>query len=166
MIFETQRLQVRKLQAIDKDLFFKMMSNPNVMLPIPQKPMNKIESDQKFLDLLSGSNPRTINIWAVAEKEKNIFLGICGFLKNDEQDNEIAYRFIERHWGLGYGTEIAKGLIDYGFNQIHSTKIMADVNVVNTKSVKILEKFMIATKEFYNEKDQCTDRRYAIYKTK
>lgn len=166
MIFETQRLQVRKLQAIDKDLFFEMMSNPNVMLPIPQKPMNKIESDQKFLDLLSGSNPRTINIWAVAEKEKNIFLGICGFLKNDEQDNEIAYRFIERHWGLGYGTEIAKGLIDYGFNQMHSTKIMADVNVVNTKSVKILEKFMIATKEFYNEKDQCTDRRYAIHKTK
>ena len=115
MIFETKRLRIRKLQKKDKDLFFEMMSNPNVMLPIPQKPMTRLESDQKFNDLFTSSNPKTKNIWAAAKKENNEFIGICGFLINNEQDDEIAYRLLENNWGFGFGTEIAEGLIDYGF---------------------------------------------------
>lgn len=165
MIFETERLRVRKLEIADKDLFFNMMNNPNVMLPIPQKPMNRIESDKKFSELFLSKNPMLKNIWAVTKIEENIFLGICGFLINDDQDHEIAYRFNEENWGLGYGTEIASGLIEFGFKEMNSNKITADVNTTNEKSIKILEKFMVKTKEFYNEKDQCFDQRYCINKT-
>jgi len=164
MIFETERLRIRKLKETDKDLFFEMMGNPNVMLPIPVQPMSKVESDEKFLEFIAEKNPRLTNIWAAAKKENDEFIGLCGFLINDENDDELAYRLREKNWGAGYGTEIAKGLIEHGFNKMFSKKITADVNIENKKSVKILEKFMFAVKEFYNEKDQCTDRRYAIYK--
>ena len=40
----------------------------------------------------------------------------------------------------------------------------ADVNIENTKSVKILDKFLIKQKEFFNQKDNCTDRRYKLTK--
>ena len=44
-------------------------------------------------------------------------------------------------------------------------KITADVAVKNLNSIKILEKFMILDKEFYNQSDNAFDRRYKVYKT-
>ena len=164
MIFETERLAVRSFRESDKDLFFKMMSNPNVMNPIPQKVMTKSESDLKFEELRSAKNSSLQNIWVLTEKERNEFIGLCGFLKNDEEEDEIAYRLMERYWGNGYGTEIAKGLVEFGFTEMRSNKITADVNIANLKSVKILERFLNPAREFYNERDKCVDRRYAIYK--
>jgi ribosomal-protein-alanine N-acetyltransferase len=101
-------------------------------------------------------------IWCMTEKGKDSLIGICGFLKNDENEEELAYRFIEKYWGNGLGTEIASALIDYGFNMFKTDKITADVYVMNSKSEKILVKFMSPVKEFYNRKDNCTDRRYEL----
>ena len=40
----------------------------------------------------------------------------------------------------------------------------ADVDTKNKSSVKILEKFMSCSKEFFNESDNCIDRRYQVLK--
>lgn len=165
MIFETERLLIRKLNKDDSELFFELMSNPNVMNPIPQKVFSKIESDTKLTELISLEKSSKTKIWSLTEKENDSLIGICGFLKNNENDNEIAYRLIERFWGKGYGTEIAKGLIDYSFEILNFEKITADVNTANKKSSKILEKFLKPVREFFNKKDNCTDRRYEITKT-
>lgn len=164
MIFQTERLLIRELITPDKYLFFEMMSNPNVMNPIPVKVMTQSESDLKFKELIERENPRLRNIWALTKKGNNGFIGLCGLLKNNEHDDEIAYRLMEKHWGKGYGTEIAKGLIGFGFDELCSYKMTADVNIANLKSIKILEKFLTPVKEFYNEKDKCFDRRYAVSK--
>ena len=83
-------------------------------------------------------------------------------LVNDEGHDEIGYRLREQYWRKGYGTEIAAGLIDYCFNELKFSMLTADVNTENVPSVKILEKFMKPVREFYNENDQCTDRRYKV----
>lgn len=165
MIFETERLLVRKLNENDSDSFFELMSNPNVMNPIPQKVFSRIESDSKLTELISLEKSSELKIWSLTEKGKNTLIGFCGFLKNNENDDEIAYRLIERFWGKGYGTEIANGLIDYSFEILNLDRITADVNIENEKSSKILRKFMNPVREFYNKKDNCTDRRYEITKT-
>jgi len=165
MIFETERLQIRKLNTNDSELFYELMSNPNVMNPIPQKVFSRIESDTKLAQLISLETSSKTKIWSLTEKGNDSLIGICGFLKNDENDNEIAYRLIERFWGQGYGTEIAKGLIEYSFKILNFEKITADVNADNKKSSKILEKFMNPVKDFFNKEDNCTDRRYEITKT-
>lgn len=162
MIFETDRLLVGKLKSSDSELFFELMSNPRVMHPIPQKVFSREESDAKLTDLISKEPLSPIKIWALLEKINQEFIGVCGFLKNDEKDDEIAYRRLEKHWRKGFGTEIAKGLIGFSFNFLNTDKITADVNVENEKSAKILEKYMQLVREFYNEKDQCTDRRYEL----
>lgn len=164
MMFETGRLLVRKLNTNDSKLFFELMSNPNVMNPIPQKVFTKIESDTKLNDLILLEESSKTKIWCLTEKGNDSLIGICGLLKNDENDNEIAYRLIERFWGKGYGTEIAKGLIEYSFENLNFEKITADVNIENKKSSKIIEKFMNPVREFFNKEDNCTDRRYEITK--
>jgi len=42
--------------------------------------------------------------------------------------------------------------------------ITADTYISNNKSIKIIEKFMVFDKEFYNQTDKCVDRRYKLTK--
>jgi len=162
IIFKTERLQIRTLEADDADLFFEMMSDPSVMEPIPQKIFSRNQSDSKLAELIEMEVGSDTRIWCMSEKGKNSLIGICGFLKNDENEEELAYRFMKKYWGKGLGTEIASALIDYGFNMLKANKITADVWVKNPTSEKILAKFMSQVKEFYNAKDNCTDRRYEL----
>ena len=164
MIFETERLYARRLEKNDEVAFFELMSNPNVMNPIPQKPFDKAESVSKLAELILLEKSSDTKIWSLCIKGCNDLIGICGVLKNDENEDEIAYRIIETFWGNGYGTEIAKGLIDFCFVQMKSELITADVCVENVKSVKILNKFFAVQKEFFNAEDNCVDRRYIVRK--
>jgi len=44
-ILRTERLELRKLQPKDIDLFYQMMSNQNVMNPVPQEVFSRSKSD-------------------------------------------------------------------------------------------------------------------------
>jgi RimJ/RimL family protein N-acetyltransferase len=57
-------------------------------------------------------------------------------------------------------------MITYCFTQLRLFTLTADVNIENRGSVKILEKFFDPIREFYNEDDNCTDRRYMLRKEK
>lgn len=163
MIFETERLHVRKVSLEDKDAFFDLMSNPNVMNPIPRPVMTKNESDAFLNKLLHATrNDSLAEVWSVVEKKSNTYIGLCAFLKNENSEDEIGYRLREKFWGIGYGTEITKGLLTYGFSTKKCKKITADVALHNLASIKILKKFMLLTNEFYNTEDQCMDQRYEV----
>ncbi|MEO6305399.1 MAG: GNAT family N-acetyltransferase [Bacteroidia bacterium] len=164
MILETKRLYVRQLEENDEPAFFELMSNPNVMNSIPQKPFHKEESASKLTELILLEKLSDTKIWCLCKKGCNDLIGICGVLKNDEREDEIAYRIIETFWDNGYGTEITKGLIDYCFVIMKSDLVTADVCVDNIKSVKILNKYFTVKKEFFNPDDNCMDRRYILKK--
>jgi len=164
-IFETDRLIIRKLKETDSDDYFDMMGNPNVMNMVPLKVMSREESDNHLNDFLNtNQNQSDTKVWGIEIKNGNEFIGLCAFLKNNENEDEIGYRLREKYWRKGFGTEIAKRLISFGFEQLKMKKITADVDTKNLNSIKILEKFMSSNKEFFNESDNCIDRRYEILK--
>ncbi len=165
MIFKTEKLITRQLLETDLEDFFDLMGNANVMNPIPLMVLTQEESNAKLQELLKTKldHPQK-KVFAICEKANNEFIGFCALIKNNENEDEIAYRLREKFWSKGYGSEIAKGLIDYCFDVLKLKLLTADVNIENTKSVRILEKLMTPVNEFYNEKDKCTDRRYKILK--
>jgi ribosomal-protein-alanine N-acetyltransferase len=166
MIFETQRLKIRPLQPTDREAYYEMMSNPNVMNPIPRDAMDRKTSDESFEKHLNSGGKSDTKVWAIVAKNGDEFIGITAFLKNDKNEHEIGYRLIEKYWGVGFGTEVAKGLIDYGFDCLHFDLITADVYIENLPSVKILDRFFTRDFEFYNPDDKCTDRRYKLTRKK
>ncbi len=95
MIFETERLYARRLEKNDEVAFFELMSNPNVMNPIPQKTYDKTESVSKLAELILLEKSSDTKIWSLCIKGSNDLIGICGVLKNEENEDEIAYRIIE-----------------------------------------------------------------------
>lgn len=162
-IFETQRLIIRKLHTSDADAYYDMMGNAQVMRLIPREPMSRAASDQhlnKCIDLeLNASDTK---VWAIDTKKGEVFIGLCAFLKNAENQDEIGYRLREKFWKQGYGTEVTKGVLQFGFEELNKQKITADVAIDNKFSVRILEKFMTLTKTFYNLSDDCMDQRYEV----
>ncbi len=132
--------------------------------PIPRPVMDKEESDTNFKKHLNAPASSNVKVMAIETKQGNAFIGICAYLKNDNNQDEIGYRLREQFWGVGFGTETTKGLINYGFNTLKFGLITADVNTENTNSVKILDKFFTRDIEFFNEEDQCMDRRYILKK--
>ena len=165
IVFETERLTVRYFDISDQAAFFDLMGNPKVMNPIPVPVLNQEDSKHKLIELIDLYKINSEKkIWAIELKNNSECIGLCGLIKNDEDENEIAYRLREKFWGLGYGTEIAKGLISYGFDKLKFDLITADAQISNLESIHILEKYLNFDKEFYNPIEKCTDRRYKLEK--
>lgn len=80
--------------------------------------------------------------WSVFKRDTNEFIGAAGMhLTADKfKSGEIYYKLFPESWGKGYATEIAKGLIKFGFEKLHLHRIEAGVQTENTRSIKVLEK--------------------------
>ena len=163
-IFNSKRLHVRFLSTTDKDLFYEMMSDPEVMNPIPQKVFSRNQSDAKLHELIGLAPHRKKMLWAITEKDSEALIGICGFLINSDNNYEIAYRFRKKFWGKGYGSEVAESILEYGFRTLNYSIIDADVNSENIRSIKILDKYMTLLTESWNHSDHCFDIRYRVTK--
>ncbi len=165
LVFKTQRLSIRVLEEKDQKFFIELLSAPEIIKPVPQKEWSLSKILEHFKLAINAPKITPVNdkvIWGVYELDKDELIGLCAILKNDEQQREIGYRFRKKYWRKGYGTELTQHLIDYCFNTLNFQLITADVNITNTGSVKILEKFLKPMKEFYNKNDNCIDRRYIL----
>lgn len=142
MIFETKRLYVRKLQVTDLEPFFKLESNPKVLQYATGEPKNFKESKDDLFQLIDKYDKTDNNFWiyAIERKTDNEFLGTVALIKDEENNDEIGYRFIEEYWGNGYATEICEGLILY-CKSIGIKKIIGYVVDENIASAKVLERF-------------------------
>ena len=166
-IFETERLIIKSLENKDQDIFVELNSDPKIIDPIPQPKFTENQILGKFsesLNLKENFLEKEKCACGIFEKENPEMIGLCLFLTNDKKEKELGYRFRVDYWGKGYGTETTKGMIDYYFRELNIDKVTADVNIANIGSVKILNKFMKPVREFFNERDNCTDRRYEIDK--
>lgn len=159
-IFSTDRLLIRQLLLSDSDLFYKMMSDMQVMAPIPRPVLNRKDSDAKLEELIQAEPNGKKMVWAITEKANSDLIGIGGFLINSDGNPELAYRFRPAFWQKGYGTEVATGLLAYGFKTLNYHTIDADVSSENQRSINILEKIMTKVAVFWNEEDGCVDFRY------
>lgn len=166
IIFQTKRLDIRVFQPADKAYFVELVTKLEIIAPVPQLPMPADLIEEKFAKAVRPEGAILENetsIWAVCEKDRAEVIGLCALLTNDENDRELGYRFRVEYWGKGYGTEVTKGLIDFCFQDLKIEKITADVNIANIASAKILHKFLKPVRQFFNERDNCTDRRYELY---
>ena len=162
-LFETIRLRVRHFTKYDLDDFYDMQRNPAVMKFV--KPPLTYEQTVEELDRFIGYYARRdllYRIWAVVDQSADSLVGLGGVYLNDQQELEIAYRLREKHWGRGYGREVARGLIDYCFTTLRYDELVAYVCKDNLDSIKILQQEMELRAEFYSEKDRWTEQVYRV----
>lgn len=78
------------------------------------------------------------------KKKSGYFVGRAGLIHlaydDTQADIEIAYALTKAAWGKGYGVELAKAIINWGFQHLAVRKLLAVVNPDNDYSRRVLEK--------------------------
>lgn len=163
MIFETERLLIRKLIFSDLNQFHLLESNPNVLHYTSGKVKSLHENEIELKNLIESYKKINNNFWiyAIESKKEAAFMGTVALVK-DTNDDEIGYRFLEKYWGNGYGFEVCKGLILY-CKKIGIKKIIAyavDENIASSNILKNLQ--FIPIKHLVNEKNQ-QETKYQLF---
>ena len=164
MIFETENLLVRQLIFDDLQGFHKLESNPKVLLYATGTVKTLPENENELKQLILRYNNPLNDFWiyAIIRKSDKEFVGTVALVK-DNLDDEIGYRFLETYWGLGYGSEICKGLVTY-CKEIGMKKIIGYVVDVNRASAKILENNSFkAVNKFISEDIKLPETKYELH---
>jgi RimJ/RimL family protein N-acetyltransferase len=140
LIFETDRLIVRGLQMNDLIPFHEMQSDADVMQYVTGIIKPLAENEKELSDLIAKYEDEKNDFWiyAIVRKSDQKFIGSVALVKDDQNDDEIGYRFSKQYWGNGYGIEVCKGLVAYckavGFQKL--VGYVVDVNIASSKILK------------------------------
>jgi len=169
IFLETKRLILKTTELSDFDQLLALRSDPDVMRYIGDGTIHTEDQVKKFLSIaIPYQEKQGIGFCMVYEKETGDFIGQAGLFHigyyDAQPDIEIAYRLHKKFWGKGYATELAKALIQWGFQNLSVNKLIAAAEPENIASQKVLKKAGLD----YTGKIKWYDGRelfgYAIYK--
>jgi [ribosomal protein S5]-alanine N-acetyltransferase len=140
---ETERLILRTLSLDDAGRVEELASDIEVAkttLTIPH-PYPKGSAKDFISSILASAAEGNIVIYAVIEKDTDSLIGIINISLNPQNERgELAYWIGKEYWGKGYGTEAAKCLVKFGFDELNLNKIFAASFTQNPGSWRIMEK--------------------------
>jgi ribosomal-protein-alanine N-acetyltransferase len=73
------------------------------------------------------------------------FIGIVGLARPDFEAPfmpavEVGWRLAAEHWGQGYATEAAQGVLAFGFERLGLPEIVSFTTTANVRSRRVMEK--------------------------
>lgn len=162
-LLETERLFFRRFIIDDLDALFALYCDPEVTKYIPDVPRNYAETREELEWFMNG-HPRhpELGLWATIHKTSNQFIGRCGLLPwtiDGRNEVEVAYLLAKPYWRQGLGTEAARAILHYGFEQLYLPRLICMIEPENVASRKVAENIgMTFEKEGRDEKG-----RYHLY---
>ena len=156
-ILETERLILRHLLPTDLDDLFALYRDPEIRRYFPEGVLTYEETKEELEWFLNGhpAHPE-LGLWATIHKETDRFIGRCGLLPwtiDERQEVEVAYLLDRDYWGQGLGTEAARALVHYGFEQLQLPRLICLIDGENQASIKVAMKIGMAfEKEGKDEK--------------
>lgn len=143
-MIETKRLLLRQCTMDDMDAYLCFWNDPEVMKHIGDGTWGGGEEVVK--EVLSknlsfyDSNPG-FGFWGVCEKSSGNVIGEAGLVPIEESNEiEAGYLLARRYWGQGFGEEILRGLLEYGFSSLGLSEIIAVAHPDNAASIHLMKK--------------------------
>ena len=139
---ETERLIIRPYTATDKDDLIRLFTDAEVMKYVGDGVLTEEQAEEWWHKLFNKFYPQGIDIWAVFSKSDSEYIGHAGIYPRPtkKEDWEFVYFLSRKSWGKGYATEIARAIIEYGFNEIKLPEVFATVDNEHQNSIRVLEK--------------------------
>ena len=136
-VLETERLMLRRPTLADVSAIARLANDRRIAentrrLPHPY-------SQDHAIELVRGTAED--NRGAVFLIENNFVpIGIVGVNWHQPDAPELGYWLGVEHWGQGFGTEAARAVIDFTFEEFDIEQLMSGARVTNPSSRNILEK--------------------------
>jgi len=140
----TARLVLREFETDDWPTVLAYQRNPCYLRFYPWTDRTEAEVRdfiQMFIDQ-QAEQPRRKFQLAITLPHDGQVVGNCGIRRKNENDWEadIGYELAPEYWGLGYATEAARAMVDFGFRELRLHRISSWCIADNVSSVRVMEK--------------------------
>lgn len=124
-MIETERLQLRPWRDADREPFWAMAQDPEVMRYLPA--ITRMECDGAIDRMKAVQAEHGYCFWALARKADSRFLGFCGLLppRPPLSEIEIGWRLASDVWGQGYAREAAEAALSWAWLSLETPSIAA-----------------------------------------
>jgi RimJ/RimL family protein N-acetyltransferase len=134
VILQTERLRLRPVAPSDHDALHAMFTEPGVRRVIFD---NQVITPEQTDDIIQLSvelfRSRGFGLWITT-------VGFGGFWYfRHPPELELLYAVADAHVKHGYGREIARAIIDYGFGQLKMDVIRASTDPTHVDSRRVLD---------------------------
>ncbi len=144
IFLETKRLIINIPEAIDFDNLYALQSDADVMQYVGQGVRTPAEVTSGLEKAIAHQEKHGFSLGCVFEKKSGVFVGRAGLIylayDDTQPDIEIGYALTKAAWCKGYATELASAIINWGFQHLPVTKLVAVINPRNDRSRRVLEK--------------------------
>ncbi|MBR1125429.1 GNAT family N-acetyltransferase [Bradyrhizobium lablabi] len=136
-VLETERLSLRKPTLADVKAIARLANDRRIAentrrLPYPYLQDHAVE----FVRATAAAARETVFLI----ENNHTPLGMVGISWLDPDAPELGYWLGVDHWGQGFGTEAARAVIDYYFEEYSQDLLFSGARVANPSSRNILEK--------------------------
>lgn len=146
VIFETERLIIRRYTTEDQDNFNRLNGDPEIMRYIreakdPQECVVILKRNITFYQQYP-----LMGRWAMIEKASGAFVGSFAIIPVETVDHsrhdeiQIGYALLKEYWGQGFATESTLAGLQYAFDVMKLPKIVAITEIKNIASQKVLQR--------------------------
>lgn len=146
IIFETDRLIIRRYTVADEENFNRLNGDPEVMQYI-REPKDPQECAVILRRNIAFYEQRPMmGRWAMIEKVTNWFIGSFAIIPVETIDHsrhteiQLGYALLKDFWGHGFATESAKAGRQYAFDVMKLPRIVAITERANVASQKVLQR--------------------------
>lgn len=136
-----RRIYLEKLLPQDFESFFILTGNEKVMAMITERPLSKEEARKKFNHFLENNElHKSFGSFKVIEAASSQAIGFAKLEISKEKPEvaELGYMLLPEFWGNGFGSEIARTLMEVAKSNPQLRRVWADTDPNNAASRKIL----------------------------
>ncbi|WP_123040543.1 GNAT family N-acetyltransferase [Cohnella candidum] len=142
---KTDRLYIRPYRTDDFDKSFSLMQDKDLYRFLHFDVMNYVEYQGLFNWLIQSYESKGMDFkysFAIILNETNQLIGWVGVGNLDflQDEKEIYYLVGQDHWGKGFAYEAAQEVVNYSFNTLGLSRVVAKVAPENLASKRIIEK--------------------------
>ena len=157
VIIETNRLILREYTLDDFDNLYEIVSDPETMRHYP-KPFDEERTRDWIEWNLENYKNYGFGLWVVTLKETGEFIGDCGIsIQNIDWEllPEIGYHIHKKYWRRGFGSEAARAVRDWAFENTDYNCIYSYMKYTNVGSYSTaIANGMRKVKEYQDEKNK------------
>ena len=159
----TNRLELRAISPDDAGAFFELNSHPEVMRFTGEEPLGSLEEAEAAIRDYADFEVIGYGRWGCYTQRDGSMIGFCGLKYLPEFDMvDLGYRFLPEYWGCGLATEACEACVQFGFDVLNLSHIVALVLPENKASIRVLEKIGMGF-EREIDYDGLSPRQYGIY---
>jgi [ribosomal protein S5]-alanine N-acetyltransferase len=141
MQFYSERLRYEKFTANHFEDYFRLVSQPDVMLHISGDGLDLAGAKRRFeISLRADRQQSNMGFVAVYEQDQGSYVGLGKIVPFEDGFTEIGYALLPEFWGKGYASEITCRLITYARACGTVESLVALVAPENRASINVLTK--------------------------